>query len=59
MPIMPKEMVNKYIQKAAKKKDYKGVEKMAPYASKKVVKKIADKMRTEGRSIAKIMAFIK
>ena len=59
LPIMPKEMVNKYIQKAAKKKDYKGVEKMAPYASKKVVKKIADKMRTEGRSIAKIMAFIK
>ena len=58
-PIMPKSMVNTFVKKAADKKDYTAVQKMAPYAGKKALKKVAKKMQAEGKSIAGLKDYIK
>ena len=59
LPVMPKSMVNTFVNKAANKKDYTAVQKMAPYAGKKTLKKVAKKMQAEGKSIAGLEAYIK
>lgn len=59
LPIMPKSMVNTFVNKAANKKDYAAVKKMAPYASKKTLRKVAEKMKTEGKSLAGLKDYIK
>lgn len=59
LPIMPKSMVNTLVKEAANKKDYAAVQKMAPYAGKKTLKKVAKKMQAEGKSIAGLKDYIK